>query len=342
MTDRAIETILESGGFPPVLLIFGDEELLIDEAARALYDAAVRTDMTGMNSDVFDGETTSLEAVLSVARSFPLMSDRRVIWVRRADKLSVPRSKKGQDVMATYLASPPDTTFLLLTASIPARGRSKSKKGGLKYPFDLIAERAAVIEYPPMKEAQVIRWLADRAAAAGLSLPDSAAEFLVTQTGTVLRDVAMELDKLITYLGSRREVTKDDIIAIIGGSREYNIYELQHAIGRGDGARAYTIMTKMLDTNAQPLGIVTMLTRYFVVLFRLIDLRQQPPAEAARAAGIEPYRLGEYLTALDRLGPGRVERALAALRTAESTIKSSSMDGTTVMQTMLASIFAVA
>jgi DNA polymerase-3 subunit delta len=340
--DRAVSTILSSGSFPPILLVFGDEELLVDEAARLLYDAAASADLTGMNSDVLDGETTSLEAVLSIARSFPLMSDRRVVWVRRADKMSVPRSKKGPDLMANYLADPAESTFLLLTASIPARGRSKSKKAGLKYPFDLIVERSAFIEYPAMKEPQVVAWVTDRARSFGLTLPDGASEFLVAQTGTSLRDVAMELDKLRTYLGDRTDVSKDDIIAIIGGSREYNIYELQNAIGRGEGSRAYTIMTKMLETNAQPLGIVTMLTRYFMVLFRLIDLRQTPPTDAARAAGIEPYRLGEYLTALDRLGPGRVERALMALRTAEATMKSSSVDTTTVMQSMLASIFAVA
>ncbi|MBU3741326.1 MAG: hypothetical protein FGM24_03460, partial [Candidatus Kapabacteria bacterium] len=115
-----IDQMIASGSFPPVLLIFGASDLMVEEAARRLYDAAAALDTTGMNTDVLDGEDTSIDTIVSLAKSYPMMSDRRVIWVRRFDKVAVRKDKQGRDPMSAYLRDPSTSTLLLLTASIEA------------------------------------------------------------------------------------------------------------------------------------------------------------------------------------------------------------------------------
>ncbi|MCX6140193.1 MAG: DNA polymerase III subunit delta [Candidatus Kapabacteria bacterium] len=345
-----IDQILKSGKFPPILLLFGEEDLLVEEDAQRLYDAASAQDTTGMNCDVLDGEEMSLDAVLSIARSFPMMSERRVVWVRRADKLTASKGKKGTDPMQSYLDAPSTSTFLLLTASlVPAHGitaaltksaiAAKRKVAALKYPFNLLLNNAPYGEYPHMREAQVGVWLEKRAKSLGITLPRGATELLVAKTGTSLRDLAMEMEKLSSYLGSRLEATPDDIQAIAGSSREFNVFELQKAIGKANTSQATTILTRMMETDRQEMLILAMLTRYMTSLFRLIDLRGvSDRAEIARIAGIKPFAIGEYFDALDHLGPARIERALSVLRSTEATLKSTSTDAMTVLQLMVARI----
>lgn len=345
-----IDAILKSGKFPPILLLFGEEDLLVEEDAQRLYDAASAQDTTGMNCDVLDGEEMSLDAVLSIARSFPMMSERRVVWVRRADKLTASKGKKNSDPMQNYIDSPSSSTFLLLTASlVPAHGISaaitknaataKRKISALKYPFNLLLQDAPYGEYPHMREAQVGVWLEKRAKSLGITLPRGATELMVAKTGTSLRELAMEMEKLTSYLGSRTEANSDDIQAIVGSSREFNVFELQKAIGKANTAQATTIITRMMETDRQEMLILAMLTRYMTSLFRLIDLRGvTDKGEIARIAGVKPFAIGEYFDALDHLGPARVERALSVLRTTEVTLKSTSTDTLTVLQLMIARI----
>jgi len=343
-----IKDMISKGAFPPVLLLFGEEDLLVDEAARELYAAAASTDATGMNCEVIDGDGVTLDAVLSIARSFPMMSDRRVLWVKHADKIQATKAKKGRDLMETYMESPTESTFLLLTADLPkaagigaSMSKSKSaasrKINALKYPFDVIISKGAFAEYPRMRESDMVSWLMDRARSNSIELSASAAQFLVARTGGSLRELALELDKVMAFLDDRKHATEEDIVQVTGSGRAYNVFELQKAIGNRNLPQAVTIVTKMLEAERQELLIITMLTRFFMSLFKLADCAGMTDrSEIARVAGLPPFAVSDNLAVLDRLGIRTVETALRELRIAEATLKSSSRDPLLVMEIMLA------
>lgn len=345
-----IDKLIASGAYPPVLLLFGEEELLVDEAARRLYAAASADDLSGMNSDALEGEGTALDSILTIARSFPMMGERRVVWVRRFDKVTGAKDKRGNDVMAAYLASPATSTFLLLTASLSsldglqaslqknagATGAAQRKIAAQKPPIGALLKLAKWHEFPRMREAQVRTWVSTRAKAIGMTIDDATTDYLLLRCGTQLRDLALELEKLKTYAGDRREVNVGDVNAIVGAGKTYNIFELQRVIGRADVASAYTILTRMMEAERQEMLIIAMLTRYFLALYKLIDLRGSTDrADVAKRAGIPMFAVGDHMDAIDRLGTARIERALLLLVQADATIKSSSSDTLTVLQSML-------
>jgi DNA polymerase III subunit delta len=343
-----IDKMIKEDRYPPVVLLFGEEEFLVEEDARRLFEAAASTDSTGMNSEIMDGEGMTLDAVLSIARSFPMMSERRVLWIRHFDKVQAVRRKKGTDLMEAYLDSPMESSFIILTADVPkAAGISGSLKKSasaatrklntLKYPFDILFRKGAFGEYPQMRESDMTSWLMDRASRSGLSIPHQAAQLMVVRCAGSLRALSQELEKLLAYLDGRKDATADDIIAIVGNERQYNVFELQRALGRRDLAMAVTITTRMLESDRQELLILTMLSRFFMSLFRLADCRQLTDRAAiAREAGIPAFAVADHLTMLDNLGIGTVERALNEIRNAERQLKSTSLDAQIVLSSMLA------
>ncbi len=342
-----IDDLIKSGKYPPVLLLFGEEELLVDEAARRLFAAASADDVSGMNSDTLDGEGASLDSVLTIARSYPMMGERRVVWVRRFDKATGAKDKKGNDVMAAYLASPSTSTFLLLTAALPSldglqasmqksAATSQRKIASQKPPIGALLKHALWHEFPRMREAQVRVWVRTRAKTIGMTIDDATIDFLLLRCGTQLRDLALELDKLLTYAGDRHDVTLDDVNAVVGAGKTYNIFELQRAIGRADVGSAYTILTRMMEAERQEMLIIAMLTRYFLSLYKLLDLRGVTDrGEVAKRAGIPLFAVGDHMEAIDRLGGARIERALLLLVQADASIKSSSADALTILQSAL-------
>lgn len=343
-----IEKIIQSRKFPPVLLLFGEEELLVYEAATAVFDAARLQDEAGMSTDVLDGEGMTLDAIISLARSFPMMSERRTVWIRRFDKVSA--SKQKSNVMTSYMAQPMESTVLIFTASIPTAagiGAQVSKNAataqrkikGLKYPFDVLLQTATWLEFPAMKSSQVVSWLQKRAGHYNTSISSQLCEYLVAKHGTSLRELDLELEKLATFVGDRAEITEDDIVTVVGGTRAYSVFELQRAIGQANLASASTILDGMLNNDRQELLIIAMLTHYFTTLFKLIDAKSLGSSNAiASVVGLPPFAVGDHLDALQRIGPRQVEIALHELRRAESLIKSSSADPRSLLQTVLLSI----
>jgi len=346
-----IEPILKSGKFPPVILLFGAEDMLVEETASKLYEKAAETDTTGMNTEVLDGDGLTLDAVLSVARSFPMMSERRVVWVKRFDKVSTTKEKKGKDRLAEYLAEPMPSTILILSASVPAadgistamqrnKATAERKIKAMKHPFGTLLSTTSWVEFPRMKEAQLVTYLTKRAAERGLTIPQGVAEFMVARSGTSLRELSMELDKLATFLGDRTAATETDVLEVVGSGREYNVYELQNAIGQRNKASAMTIITRMMETDRQEMLILTMLTRYFMALYRLVDAASlSDRSEIARIAGIPPFTVTDHLDALQRLGPRFIDRGLREIRRAEATLKSTSNDGLLILQVMISRMF---
>lgn len=345
-----INDIIKKGTFPPVLLLFGAEDYMVEMDAKRLYEAASKLDATGMNCDVLDGEQTSLDTVLSLARSYPMMSDLRVIWVRRAEKMSAPKGKKSADAIMQYFKEPSASTFLLLTATLPAadgigaqitrNAASAAKKiAALKQPFPAILRSASWSEYPLLKEPQAAIWINKKAAELGIELPQRGPEVFISRCGTSLRDISMELEKLAAYLGDRTQAQEEDIHTSVGSSREYNVFELQRALGRGDQVAATRIVTNMLQVDSQELAMISMLSRFFQQLFKLADARSlTDQSEISKLTGIPTWALSEQFTVLDTLGVRRVERAIHILRECERTLKSTSTDSLLVLQSMISRI----
>lgn len=351
-----IQEMIKSGNYPPVLLMFGEEDFLVQDSAQKLYNAASALDTTQMNCEILDAETTPLDKVLGLARSFPMMSEKRVIWVKHCDKYASAKTKGGADIMADYLSDPLPSTFLLLTATLSSAsgmGAAKAKDeasikrkiSAQKSPFNKLLQGASWIEYPAMKDKQLLTWLLDTCKKQKIEIESHVAEFLVMRASNSVRELSAELEKVLTYVGGvggvggKSKVTEEDVLAVVGSERSNNVFELQRAIGRADGAKAMTIITKMMISERQEMLILTMLTRYFVSLLKLIDVRGSNDRQLmARTAGIPPFAVGDHLSAIDALGVRRIEHALFELRSSEATLKSISTDPVLVLQTMLSKI----
>ncbi|NQW29313.1 MAG: DNA polymerase III subunit delta [Ignavibacteria bacterium] len=345
-----IKEIIKSGNYPAVLLVFGEEDFLVQESAQKLYDAASAMDATQMNCEVMDAESAPIDKVLGLAKSFPMMSDKRVIWVKHCDRYIGTKDKKAGDVLAEYLTNPMPSTFLLLTATLAgaagmgaAKAKSpdgiKRKVSAQKYPFNKLLEGASWIEFPAMKDRQLSAWLVEQCKSLQIEIEPQVVDFLVMRTANSVRELNSELEKVLTFIGDKKKISEDDVLAVVGTERSNSVFELQRAFGRADAAQTLTIISKMMSNERQEMLILTMLARYFVALLKLIDVRGSSDRQLmAKTAGIPPFAVGDHLSALDALGPQRVERALHELRKTEAILKSTSTDPLLVLQTMVANI----
>jgi DNA polymerase III subunit delta len=364
---ESVSAIIKSRNFPHVLLMFGEEEFLLEEAYTALVGAAVDNDgagngMQGFNFDVFDGGEMTSEALTQTASAFPMMAERRVVVVKHFEKMQMVRGGKvsgkasGKDAekkspFAAYIANPAPTTFLILLTDYDelnglkmALGntkmseKAKKKLSSLKFPYNRIIEQCEWIEFPKIRESALPSWVAERFKLLGREIAPDACELLVAQSGESLRDLHNEIQKIITFAPDSTMFTRDEIASVIGASKNYNIFELQRAIGGKKLAKSLEITQRMLVAEKQELLIISMLTRYFTILWKLTEAitQTQSEFELGKTLGINSYFVPEYTAALKVYSRVAIEQAFYALCDADVAIKTSSQEGADViLQKML-------
>ncbi|MEM1043390.1 MAG: DNA polymerase III subunit delta [Bacteroidota bacterium] len=304
----------QHGNVKPLYFFYGDEGFLMDELQALLVEHALEPHERDFNLDLFHGPDADAKAVLAACMGYPVMAARRVVIVRQFEKLFENRAFKE------YAAQPNPTAVVLLLCT--------GKPNLSAHPYRALREHAVTAEFKALYDRQMPGWLDRRAKAAGVTLEAGAAQMLAQTVGTDLRSAAAEIDKLRAYAGTRTTITEDDVLAAGGHGREFNVFELQKALGQADRVRTTAIVERMLAQAASRRGealmIVTMLSRYVLKLRKLAGARGMPPRDLARHIGVNPYFLKEYEAALHRLGLHAVRRALEALLAADYELKGGS------------------
>ena len=304
------------GNFAPLYFLYGEEGLLVDELQQLLLEHALQPHERDFNLDVFFGPEADVRQVLAACASYPMMAARRVVVVRAFESLAENRQ------FVDYAAKPNPSAVVLLLCN--------GKPNLSSHPYRALREHGIAAEFKPLFDRQIPGWIAQRARQRGIEIDPGAAQMLAQEVGTDLRVAAGELEKLCTYIGDRKTVTEEDVLSVAGHLREFNIFELQKALGEGDRKRATAIIEKLLEQASNRTGeglrIVAMLTWYINKLRKLSAIRslKLPDAEQARQIGVRPFHLKEYQRALRLMGPARVRAAPGALLAADMELKGGS------------------
>ena len=350
----SLQSIIQTKSDIPALMIFGEEEFLRDEAYHAVMEKFVPAGNTHNDIDILDAEQAKESAIVDIACSFPFISEKKIVVVKNVEKLFSSRgnAKKQQSKSALikYLESPQPTTFLLLTGTVSdlsgitaaqknPKMSEKAKKilSSAKYPLKEILDLIPCLECAKVGERDIASWTSKRLSSFGKEINPEAAEYLIANAGTSLRDIANELEKLMLFAPDKKRYTEQEVLGLVGSSRVYNVFELQKAIGEKNRAKSIEILHHMMKDESQEMLIITMLTRYFVVLFKLSEANasNQNPYELAKSVGISPFFIPEYQAALRHYSPRKINSCFYLLRNADLAVKTTSDPAIIILQRLI-------
>ena len=250
-----------------------------------------------------------------------MMAERRVVIVRGFEKLGEKTADKNH-AFKEYAAHPnPSAIVMLICNGKPNLGHN---------PYKALKKHAIWAEFKQLHDRQMPGWISQRLKAKGYNATGAAVQMLAQSVDVDLRAATAELDRLVTYVGEQREITEQDVVQAAGHSREYNVFELQKALGQGTFEQAMSIAEGLLarasNRKGEAVMIVAILISYFTKLLKLTSCRIDglPEQEMARQIGVSPYFIREYLVALRRYGPQALRGVFEALLAADSELKGGS------------------
>lgn len=288
MTPAELNRMLDERRFPPLLLLYGEENFLLDRAQQRVRDLAVPPEARDFNYHVFQGREVKGESVLDAARTLPVFSPRRLILVK--DLQHVPASEF--DAILPYLRDPSPETVLLLTADkIDARRKF----------FQEFKKTGEMVEFRRLYDNQIPAFVREQARGAGRSFTEDGIALFCRRVGNNLQEIHGELVKLFSYLGEKKLADAEDVIAIVSDTRADSIFDLTNAMGERKAAEALRVLERLMDEGVAPLVILSMIVRHFRNLWKISEMldRREGAGEIARRVGVNPYFV-EGLTAQAR------------------------------------------
>jgi DNA polymerase III subunit delta len=123
-----------------------------------------------------------------------------------------------------------------------------------------------------------------------------ASALIAENIGNDLNRIANELDKLCLNLPAGREVGVDEIEKNIGISKEFNVFELQHALAKKDALKANRIINYFAaNPRSNPLVLILgNLYNYFSKIMIYHQLTDKSRNNAAATLGVNAFFLKDY------------------------------------------------
>lgn len=348
---KTAEDILKAKKFPSIILIFGDEEFLVEKSLDKLLTELIKDENDKYNYDNLNQSESSLANIVDIADAFPMMSERRVVVVKNFDKFFKGRtSKKNEEFLKfeKFLTNPLDTTVMILIgAPSTLNNISKSKPATIekniksaKFPYDILLKEHICINHPKIYESEYPAWVLNRVKEFGKTISREAADLLIANSMQTIRDLNNEIEKLNIFLGESKSIGIEEVNRLVGANREFNVFELQKAVGKRDLNRSLKILFNMLSNDRQEMLIISMLTRYFTTLWKILEeqVRTRDKYQLAGKVGISPFFVPEYQSAARRYSPIELDRSFVELCEADEQLKTTGGDNLLIMQKMLTNI----
>jgi DNA polymerase III subunit delta len=198
---------LKAGSVPPVLYLYGEEDVLKDEAVRSVVDRVVDPGVRDFNYDQRTASQLDPETVETLCNTLPMLAERRLVVIRDIEAWQ--KRAKAKAAVLHYLERPAAETVLVL---IQGASRDKDEKGE---PDPDLLRLAATVEVERLSPKLAEKWVLKRAEERGIRLAPEAAAHLVKAVEGDLGSARSELDKL-AGLGGDALVTLDQLAASVG------------------------------------------------------------------------------------------------------------------------------
>jgi DNA polymerase III subunit delta len=292
-----------------IYLIGGADEFSIKETAAKLAEKLAPKKAGEFGLEIIEGSFSNQDEALKIlARVREALNTvglfgggDKLVWLKSTDLLAdnpTTRTEAVKDALAELgdlLKSGLGEGVVLLISAIGCDRRKSlyktlEKIGEVQF-FEALEEGKGDAD------EEIEEFIRSKLRADGKTMNPEAVQAFRELVAPNLREIANELEKLITYVGKRNEIATEDVRAICSASRQAVIWELTDALGARRTARAIAALENLLDSGDQPIGILMMLVAQFRLMLLARDLMQRKLISARDGQGGN----FEFVKAFERL-----------------------------------------
>ena len=292
--------------FYPIYFLTGEEPHFIDKISKLIETTVLSEDEKEFNQIIVYGRDILPNQIIQMAREYPVFGNYRVIIVREAQDIKQIEKDK---LLLAYLEKPVPTTLLVFDY--------KYKKVDGRTSFvQLLKKNGIFFESKKLYDNQVPKWIEGTIRGMGYQINPQAMMLLSENLGTDLSKIENELKKLVINIDKNTEITPDIVEKNIGISKDFNIFELQKALGERNIYKANQIINFFASNSKDNsvVFVIVMLFNYFKRLLIYHTLKDKSDKNVASKFGINPYFVREIRIASSRYNIAKLRSIISILR----------------------------
>ncbi|RLD67336.1 MAG: DNA polymerase III subunit delta [Bacteroidetes bacterium] len=286
MTYEKIIQDIQNRVFYPIYYLHGEEAFFIDHICKMIDDSVLNEGEKDFNQTVLYGRETDVQTIISVAKRYPMMSSHQVVLVKEAQHL------KKIDELLPYIENPQQSTILVIC-------HKYGKIDGRRKIGQLLKKKHVLFEAKKIYDNKIPAWITSYIQSKGYKLSPTASMLLAEHLGSDLSKITNEVEKLFISLPKGTEINTDHIEENIGISKDFNVFELQRALGSRQVVKANQIINYFASDpkNHPPTMVIPILFNYFSNLMVIHTLKDKSQRSVASALSMNPFFVNEFMSA---------------------------------------------
>jgi len=295
---------LKKKEFAPLYLLMGEEPFFIDQVSDFLEANVIDEADRDFNQLVLYANDKEVDAaqVIAAAREYPFGVPHRLVMVKEAKNL------KNIDLLKEYAEKPSPTTILVVChkyGKLKAAQYKPFEKNGILFVSDTI------------KDNKLPAWVQTQAKSHHFLMNPNAASIITEHIGNDLSRINNEFEKLKLFLPPQSEITPEIIEKHIGISKEYNIFELQNALGERNVKKSNKIALN-LALNIKDNPVVKIVAVLYPFFFKMLAYHLAPDQSKETVTkiygNVHPYVQQINIGYANRYSVAELRRIIATLR----------------------------
>ena len=288
--------------FKPIYWLEGEEPYFIDKILGYAEHQILTESEASFNLTIFYGKDADWTEVVNACKRYPMFAEKQVVLLKEAQQM------KDILKLESYIANPLSSTILVVAYK-------EGKLDGKTKMAKLLKANAEMLLTKKMYENQLPDWITQMVAAKGLQIKPQAVELLKDNIGNDLNRLENEIEKVVINLGGAKTIDENAIEKFVGISKEFNVFELQNAIGKKDLAKCIRIIN-YFESNPKAAPIQMLLPAvygYFSKIYAVFGMDDKSVNAAKPLFSNNFYAAQDGLAAAKSYGRQGVEKVLLLL-----------------------------
>jgi DNA polymerase-3 subunit delta len=323
----------------PVYLFSGEEEFNIENAVQNLRKQFLDPNWASLNHKVLI--EPDLPDLIEALQTIPMVFGDILIEVKSSN-LFIRGSKKvlSSDKLMTKLFEALEdlnsNIHVLFVCQIP---RDSGKKVDSAAKLTKLIEKIGKIEtfnsFKLYQEKELVSWITQRAGTKEIKISSDAAMVLLQNTGSELRKLDSELEKLKLSVSPKNMINKNDVLALC--STHENIFLLADCWLKKDRAKAIIELHKLFEKD-HPLKIIATLQSVLRRWLKIkIESKTKNSFEISRIINLHKFVIEQDIKKLKGTSLEELIELKNKLTQAENKIKSGKLSAEMSLELAIAS-----
>ena len=313
LTREELRRDLKQGRIASLYLLYGAEDFLRDNAARAIADAVLRdAPLREFNEASFNLASVDVQQAIAAAEQMPMMAARRVVRITDFSKLR----EADEEALARYITRPAESSVVIFVADDLDKRRKLSKT---------LLDTCTAVEFAPLSDAELATWAKDQLRKLKVEADERVLHQIIALVGSNVRTLSNELNKLATSAIGQGRITMEMIDDLVGRSRVLSNFELTDHLILRNRKRALQILQRLLDDGAEPVMLIGLIASNYhrLALAKELMSRNAAKEEVFRLVGMPFSKREEFLATARRSDARTLTRSIERIAAADLAIKTS-------------------